>query len=246
MENKHPKGYDNPQAWEKFEDKPKTIIIDKESVTNEIIDIDDVIDVEEIQQNDDFSDVLQLTEYNDTPNGVATRDSFVIAEYKDINVELVQKNHESEAKSFVNKITKFVLDFNDLTLTEEHKSYLKDIGNLQLQHLGDIMYLVDINRQMLNNIISRVNATQAEDYSIINTYNNLVNQHLRLIKELQTTYKSIPSVMKKMRAEVMCNQELSEKSQDNDEMITSEFGDTHFNNSKQMLRTLIEKNKEKQ
>jgi hypothetical protein len=245
MENKHPKGYDNPKAWEKFEDKPKTIIIDKDSVQNEIVDIDDIIYTEEIQ-NDDFNEVLQLTEYNDTSTNIATRDSFVIAEYKDINVEIVQKSHELEAKKFVSKITKFVLEFNDLALTEEHKSYLQDIGNLQLQHLSDIMYLVDINRQMLNNIISRVNATQAEDYSIINTYNNLVNQHLRLIKELQTTYKSIPSVMKKMRAEVMCNQELQEKNSDNDEMITSEYGNTHFNNSKQMLRTLLDKNKESQ
>ena len=106
--------------------------------------------------------------------------------------------------------------------------------------------MVDVNKQMLNNIIARVNASQAEDYSIINSYNNLVNQHLKLIKELQNTYRAIPNVIKKMKADVVCNQELeNSENTANEEIITSEFGETQFNNGKQLYRSLVDKYKAK-
>ena len=49
--------------------------------------------------------------------------------------------------------------------------------------------------------------------------------------------------MKKMRADVLSNQEL-EASNENDELITEEYGDKQFNNSKQMLRSILEKRKQ--
>ena len=98
---------------------------------------------------------------------------------------------------------------------------------------------------MLDNIVRRVNAVQAEDYAMIQTYNNLVTQHLKLIKELQSSYKSIPGVLKKMRTEVLCNQELGDligQGSADEEVISTDYGTTQFNNTKQLLKTLKEKN----
>ena len=72
----------------------------------------------------------------------------------------------------------------------------------------------------------------------------MVNQHLKLIKEVQNSYRGIPNVLKKMKADIMCNQELDGNSS-NDEVITEDSGVTQFNNQKQMLRALIEKRKGK-
>jgi len=188
---------------------------------------------------EDFSEVLQLTQYNDNML-TANNDSFVVAEYHDIKVPEIQQKHQVIAKKFVAKITKFVLDFNDVVLSEEHKTYLKQVGNLQVQHLEDLLSLTDINKQMLSNIVARVNATQAEDYAIINSYNNLVNQHLKLIKELQNTYRNIPNVLKKMRADILCNQELDDNNTNGDEVVTEDYGKTQFNNTKQMMKTILD------
>lgn len=241
------KGYNNDDSWTKLETdnlSTKIINIDKsvlddDAVNDEIVDtedIDDDIINEELDNN--FSDVLELTQYEDKSLAPATG-NYSIAEYNDIAIVEIDKKHKLAAKNFVSKITKFILDFNDVQLTEDHKKYIKQVGTLQLQHLSDTLYLVDINKLMINNIIARVNATQAEDYSIINSYNNLVNQHLKLIKELQNTYRSIPTVLKKMRADVMCDQNLQEDI--NNEMITEEYGNTQFNNSKHFLRSLLDK-----
>jgi hypothetical protein len=94
---------------------------------------------------------------------------------------------------------------------------------------------------MLNNIIARVNSVQAEDYAMIATYNSLLNQHLKLLKELQNAYKSIPSIIKKMKAEVFCNQELLPGGDDGSgDVITENYGTTQFNNQKEMLKILKE------
>ena len=242
--NTNPKGNNNQAAWEAFETPSKPIVV-KESITEDDEDVQEVIGFDLYQDNgkEDFSDVLQLTQYEGGGLMTERNTDYVIAEYEDIKPFELEKKHQLEAKKFVSRITKFVLDFNDLVLTEEHKAYVKQVGQLQLQHLSDLLYLTDVNKKMLNNIISRVNATQAEDYAIINSYNNLANQHLKLIKELQNTYKAIPSVMKKMRADVICNQELVELQANEDELVTENFGETQFNNSKQMLRTILENKK---
>lgn len=220
---------------------------EKESDEIFILDDNDISDdsVEILSESDDitndFSEVLHLTQYNDSMLPESKND-FVIAEYDNIKVVELEKQHSLTAQKFVGKITKFVLEFNDVILTEDHKNYIKQVSKLQLQHLSDLLYLTDVNKKMLNNIIARVNATQAEDYAILNSYNNLANQHLKLIKELQNTYKSIPSVLKKMKADILCNQEL-EGNLDDDEVVTSDYGETQYNNQKQLLRNLIEKKK---
>jgi hypothetical protein len=254
MGNENKKGYNNPNDWEKIESKnPATKIIDVTEDFTGIIDENsdnplnggEFEETENFEHEENFTEVLELTQYDDK-NLPANNDKFFVAEYNDVQVVELEKKHKQAAKSFVNRITKFILDFNDVTLSVEHEKYIKQVGALQLQHLEDLLYLVDVNKQMLNNIIARVNATQAEDYAIINSYNNLANQHLKLIKELQNTYKSIPNVLKKMKADVLCNQELSDDGNPEDEVITSEFGESQFNNSKQMLRAMIEKRNQKQ
>lgn len=231
------KNFDKMENNENFD---KTEIFDAE----EIIETEEVLDFENTaasKESENFDEILQLTQYSDgslesIPN------NGVVAEYNKIEIVTIQNKHKEAAKTFVNRITKFILEFNDVHLTKAHEAYLKQVGALQLQHLEDLLYLVEVNRLMLNNIIERVNVTQAEDYAIINSYNNLANQHLKLMKELQNTYKAIPNVLKRMKADILCNQELDENIEGNNgEVITEEYGTTQFNNSKQMLRTLIAK-----
>ena len=246
--NTNPKGSNNPTSWEKIENaETKTIIVEEKSFLDEedieTVEGEEVFSLEEPNTSNDYGDVLQLTAYENGALSERTTD-FVVAEYTDINLTEIDKKHQLEAKRFVSRITKFVIDFNDVQLSEEHKSYIKQVGQFQLQHLSDLLSMVSINKLMLNNIISRVNATQAEDYAIINTYNNLANQHLKLIKELQNTYKTIPQTMKKMKAEITCNQELEEVNGE-DELITENLGDTHFNNGKQLIRKILEEKERK-
>jgi len=218
-------------------------------------DLQNEKDMEELNQAEkDFEqmvdlpgddEVLKLTEYDG--GSMLPSNNFIAAEYVDINIATVDKTHQKTATSFVNKITKFILDFKDTELTKDHKSYISDVASLQLSNLQDLLSLVTINRSMLDNIVRRVNAVQAEDYSMINAYNNLTNQHLKLLKELQNTYKGIPATLKKMRTEVLCNQELigEAKPEGGEEVVTAEFGTTQFNNTKQLLKTLRQDNLDK-
>lgn len=217
-------------------------------VSSDDVIIPEVVDEDsenslEISDSDseDYSDVLHLTAYD---GGMISNEhtDFIIAEYENIDTKQVDKETKLLAKKFVTKITKFILDFNDVQLSEEHRNYIRQVGLFQLDNLKDMLSLVEINKQMINNIVARVNAVQAEDYVIINSYNNLVNQHLKLLKEVTNFYKSIPATIKKMRADILSNQEL-ENEEINNELLTENYGETQFNSSKQMLRTLLEKRK---
>lgn len=199
---------------------------------------------------DNYDEVLQLTEYNDGMLTALDRPGGLSAEYVDIDVGSIDAKYEKQAKKFVGKITKFILDFNDIELSDKHKSYISEVGQLQMSNLKDMLILVDMNKQMLDNIVRRINFSQAEDYAMINTYNQLMNQHIKLMKELQNTYKQIPSTIKRMRADVL----LTESSNQNDkpekdnDVYTEEYGDKQFNNNKDLLRKLreeyINKNKD--
>lgn len=253
------KGYNNQKDWEQFYNEPNTQHIAENVLDTEIEEVkdDNIFEVEEVtdeddenilDQNDkeDFGEVLSLTEYM---GGGTVRDvnqDFVVAEYTKIDTQNIDKQTQLVAKKFVSKITKFILEFNDVQLDDAHKNYIKQVGALQLSNLQDLLTLVEINKQMISNIVARVNATQAEDYTIINSYNNLLNQHLKLIKEVTTMYKSIPSVMKKMRADILSNQELENQNNENEELITENYGEKQFNNSKQLLRTILNNRKKEE
>lgn len=193
--------------------------------------------IEDNSDNNDFGEVLQLTAYEPKSDVAAYSTDFnVVAQYDKIDIVKTDKQHQLFAKKYVQKINKLITEFDDLDLSEEHAQYVKDVAQLQLENLADMLSLVDINRQMLNNIVHRINAVQAEDYAMISTYTSLMNQHMRLVKELQNTYKNIPQVLKKMRTEVITKPELL----DNNEVITEDYGTTQFNNQKALLKKLRE------
>lgn len=166
-----------------------------------------IVDFEYEGDQDDFEDTLQLTEYVDSSSNNSMA---VVAEYDNIDIIKVQKSTKKQATDLVNKITDFISKFNDIELNQEHKDYLKEVGKLELAGLQDILTLVQYNKLMIDNIIRRINAVQGDDFAMIQSYSSLVTQQMKLQKELHTRYKSIPMVMKKMRIEVMCNQELGE------------------------------------
>ena len=207
----------------------------------EIYQENDTIEAEPFLErdiSDNFDEVLQLTEYSGTDE-LRSSNAFVQAEYETINIVEVNNNHSKIAKSIVQKITKFILDFNDVQLTDEHKTYLKAVANLQLNQLTDLLSLTAINKQMLDNMVRRVNAVQAEDYAMLSVYNTLANQHLKFHKELQNTYKNIPTLLRKMRLDVIDTENLLENK--NDDIVTEESGVLLFNNTKQLLKKMKEK-----
>ena len=81
---------------------------------------------------------------------------------------------------------------NDEELSQEHKEYMEAVAEIQMSSLSDLLYLCAINKQMINNVVNRINATMVEDYAIIQSYTSLVKQHMMLIKDLMTHFKSIP------------------------------------------------------
>lgn len=198
-------------------------------------------------KNEDYGEVLQLTEYNDGMLGPSNNSYGVIAEYREIDIDNVDKVYQIKAKNFVNKITNFIANLGDVELSDKHKSYLNDVGELQISNLADMLSLVDLNKQMIRNIARRVNATQAEDYALIQTYNQLLNQHMKLCKELQQTYKNIPATLKKMKADVLLddNQQIQEEQVDETKVVTEDFGKTQFNSSKHLIRKLREEAEKK-
>lgn len=218
---------------------------------DDIHDFEEIDDLNDLDQNEEldlnyeddgnFDDVLQLTEYNDTSLS-NSGSAYVVAEYDNIDLVEVNKTHKFKAKKVIDSITKFILDFDDIQLTENHKTYIKAVANLQFEQLNDMLSLVSINKMMLENMVRRINSVQAEDYSMINTYNNILNQHLKLHKELSNTYRNIPTVLRKMRLDVIENPSTMLKpGEDVGDTVSENFGETHFNNSKQMLKTLRER-----
>ena len=223
--------------------------LNPESVETELVETEDYDPSEERDlTNEEVNEVLQLTSYEDNQLIPSQHNNqYGIAEYKEIDIEDVSAKHQKEAKTFIDKVTKFVIEFNDVELTDAHKSLIKITAQFQLSHLSDLLFLVDANKQMINNIIRRVNATMTEDYAIIAAYNNLINQHLKLIKELSNSYRSVPSILKKMRADIICDQQLEQQENPNgEEVITKNFGDSQFNSDKQLYRKMLEaRNKQK-
>ena len=187
-------------------------------------------------RDDDFNDVIQLTEFD---GAIKPAKLYAISEYQNIDHTQVEARHKQLATTFVNKISKFVLDFNDDSLTEDHREYLKTVADLEIGNLTHMLYIVDINKQMIANVVDRINTTMCDDYAILTNYNQLVTQHVKLVKELSNTYKNIPSVLKRMKTDVITDQVLDRGSSIDKELITAESGETQFNSSKQLLRAIL-------
>jgi hypothetical protein len=196
---------------------------------------------------ENYAEVLSLTEWdsggasNDNSNSIQ-----INAEYLPIEITEISKNTRIKTKSFVNKVTKFILDLNGDGISDETKAYLKDVAEIQVNNISDLSYILHTNKQLLDNILRRINATQADDFVTINLYSTLVTQHLKLSKELNTAYKDLPSVMKRMKAEVESDREfLGEIDSEKNQLITESFGETQFNSQKQLLEALRNQSVEK-
>ena len=75
----------------------------------EILDDSDkeLLNNQEFDEN--YDDVLVLTEYDG--GGLANNNLNIVAEYTNIDIVTVEKKHKAFATSFVQKISKFIIDF---------------------------------------------------------------------------------------------------------------------------------------
>lgn len=202
------------------------------------------VDAEIIDDND-FGEVLELTEYTGNSNE-SSLVQYSDAEYQNIDIVEISKKQENLAKSFVSKVEKFILKLDENNLTREQKLYISTVSKLELNKLSDLMILTESNKMLLNNMLNRINSVQAEDYAMIQTYNTLVNQHIKLHKEVSNTYKNIPLTIKKLQADVIgdLSNALPDNTEDNS-VMTQDFGVNQFNNTKQMLKNLQEQKEKK-
>lgn len=261
--NKHPKGYNNIDDWVKTESpelknttKKVDFELEEESKYSDediVLENDDELDVSddddfEVFEDDDVSDddataeeaetfaeVLELTSFDALP---AKNDNvFAVAKYDTVNTVEISKTAAAEAKRLVQRITNFIIEFGDVELSDIHKKYLKNVQDIEIQNLSDFLRMALVNNAMINNIIERVNATTAEDYAIIQSYTNLLNLQMKIRKEITQIYTAIPTRIKKMKAEVICNQDIEGAATD-EELITEDSGITQFSSQKQLLKKL--------
>jgi len=199
------------------------------------IDINDVDDfLTDIDNEvDNFDEVLELTTYEEGESG-----KFLVANYDNINIIEITNEQKQIAETFVSEARKLILSYSGDASTEIQK-YLTSIANLQLNQLGDLLALKEVNKQMLNNLVERINSVQADDYALIQTYTSLLQQHMKLHKELRETFTTIPALMRKMVIDI--NTELIDDSSPKTPIISENYGKSQFNNSKELLKKLKQK-----
>jgi hypothetical protein len=212
-------------------------------MNDDVYDVPDAHDAPYTETNDDdFSDVFDVSLIQQPhQNGFqlgADSATYTVAKYDSIKVVEIERKAITEAKAFVQKVTAFVTTSGDDSLKAEHIDYLKQVSKFKIQNLSDLLRIAKINSMMINNIVERINSTVAEDYAMVASYNNLITLHMKLIREIQNLYTSIPSQMRKMKAEMLAKQEVSETA--SLEPFSTNLGETHFNNQKQLLARLAE------
>lgn len=192
----------------------------------------------EIENHD--AEVLSLTEWDDGGSSVKDNGMQVVAEYVPIDITTINKTVQIKTKSFVSKVLKFITDLEGESMTDERKSFLKTVAEIQVTNISDLSYLLTTNRELLDNVLRRINASQADDYININLYSSLVTQHLKLSKELNTAYKDLPTVMKRMNAEIKAEntEVIPELDPNQQQIITESFGVSQFNSQGDLLTKL--------
>lgn len=214
-------------------------ILNQQDLIEQIENSSESIKVDFFQEDD--GEILSLTEY---VNPESNNSLSVIAEYNNIDVINIDKKSQKTAQELVRKITNFIVNFDDVQLTEEHQKYLKNVGDLELTTLKDLLTITEYNKQMINNIVFRINSVQAEDYAMIQSYTSLVNNHMRLMKDLQIKYKAIQGVIKRMKAEILCNQELGKDENDYKRLEQEVEQNIEISSNKDMIRELRRKREE--
>lgn len=239
-DNEHIWDISDSEEWEDAEideiiEDNINVIFEQDDLIDQIESATESIKVDFVQEDYDSDEILSLTEY---VNPESNNSLSVIAEYNDINVVNIDKKSKKTAQDLVRKITKFIIEFDDVELTKEHESYISDVGSLEISSLQDILTITEYNKQMINNIVLRINSVQAEDYAMIQSYTSLVNNQMRLMKDLQSKYKAIPSVIKRMKAEILCNQELGKDENDYKRLEQEIEQTTEIASNKDMIKRL--------
>lgn len=234
----------NNEEWNELEEiisDNENTILNQDDLIEQIETSSESIKVSYVQEDFDEGEILSLTEY---VNPESNNSLSVIAEYTDINVVNIDKKSKKTAQELVRKIVKFITDLDDVELTPAHKEYITEVGGLEISTLQDLLMITEYNKQMINNIVLRINSVQAEDFAMIQSFNLLVNNHMKLMKDLKTKYQSIPAVLKRMKAEVLCNQELG-KDENNYKKLQEEIEQTtEIASNKDMIKNLRAKREE--
>ena len=123
-------------------------ILNQQDLIEQIENSSESIKVDFFQEDD--GEILSLTEY---VNPESNNSLSVIAEYNNIDVINIDKKSQKTAQELVRKITNFIVNFDDVELTEEHQKYLKNVGDLELTTLKDLLTITEYNKQMINNKI---------------------------------------------------------------------------------------------
>lgn len=193
-------------------------------------------EIVDFNSTEGFEDVLELTNYTDSD--LSKNDEiFIVAEYEKIDIVGVTTNQTKVAKKFIQEAKKLIKRYaNNGEIGAELNSYLESVGNLQLTQLADLLTLVVANKSMLDNMIHRINSVQADDYALIQTYTTLLQQHIKLHRELSNTYSSIPAIMKKMATDI--DEQLMVEGTPEKPVLSEEYGEKQFNSSKELLKKL--------
>ena len=200
--------------------------------------------IQQYEEAETFDDVIQLTEYEGNGRTPMRSNTMAVAEYTQVQTLAISQDYQKKAENLVNKIKDFIISYGGVECDEQMTKYLEQVAQLEISGLSDMMQLCAINKMMIDNVVNRINITMAEDYAAIQTYNSLVTQHMKLMKDLQQRYRSIPQVMKRMKVDVEVDQDLPTSGDEVNEVITEDYGDTQFNSDRELM-TILEKDRNK-
>lgn len=199
-------------------------------------------DNELVNIDDNFDDVIQLTEYEGDgiikPNGNNSIQS--ISQYDPVDVQEIDLVCQKQARNLVDKIKGFIIKYSPTDLDEDVQEYITAAAELEISGLADMLQLIQMNKLMISNIVNRINDTLGEDFAAINSYNQLVNMHMKLMKDVQNRYKSIPETLKRMKTDIETDQLLPSNGDSVEEKISENYGVSQFNNSRELINSLSE------
>lgn len=197
--------------------------------------------------DDNFEEVVQLTEYlpengqtGMTPQRYAGASMQVVAEYTPVDLTEIDEKSQKQAKTLVNKIKEYIIKYSPTELDQAKQDYLNAVAELEISGLADMIQLCMMNKVMISNLVNKVNDTFGEDFAAIQSYTNLVNLHMKLMKDLQVRYKNIPTLMKRMKTDIETEQVLSDEDPVSNDVISDKYGETQFNSGRELYNKLTE------
>lgn len=222
-----------------FENEINNEFVDTE--TGEIFqdyELEDIIEPE-IEDIDDFDSVITLstlqTDGLDNMYGGSTGVSnYNDAEYNQVEPLKITEKQTKLANKFVTDITKFITKLGDVDLNEQHKNYIKVVGNLKISNLTELLTMREMNKSIMVNLVNSINSTNGEDIMVIQSYNSLLNTQMKLIKETDQFINAVPTDIKKLRNDVLTQEQLEKMDSVDDSLLDVTNQNVH-NNTKQLL-----------